>query len=382
MDQIEIYGYGNIFYQNYDYLPNYQSKPENRSKVDLERFVLSPRFLINDTIKVVSEIEFEHGGTGSTMEYDTLDEFGEFEPEIEKGGEVVVEEIYVDITNSELLNFKIGHMVIPVGLNSQRHLPTLYLSTSRNISETTILPDTWHESGILIYGKFAEKLHYQAMVMTGLNSEFFNSSHWIQGGHQKRFEHANADDLAFALRLDYGNIVKSHIGASIYMGNSNQNRNKERLDSSGTVTITDIHAVYDEGNIRLRAMALLGMLSDSEDITKENRGLPNALEAKRTPVGSEAVACFVEFGYDIAPLFDYTKSIIPFVKYDYVDSMHETEGFVIDDDRYERSIITAGMDYFLTSGIVFKADYSNTSFGSKSKIDDLKTFTLALGFQF
>jgi hypothetical protein len=381
MDQVEIYGYGNIYYQNYDYYQNYQSKAENRAKVDLERFVLSPRFLVSDTIKVVSEIEFEHGGTGVTMEYDTLDEFGEFETEVEKGGEVVVEEIYVDINQESWLNFRVGHMVIPVGLNSQRHMPTLYLSTFRNISETTILPNTWHESGVMVYGTLSD-FNYQAMIMTGLNSEYFDSSHWVQGGNQKQFESVNADNLAFTLRVDYGNVTQSHIGASVYVGDTNQNRNKEQLDSSGTLTITDVHAVYDEGNIRFRAMALLGMLSDSQAITKANQNLPNALEAKRTPVGSKALAYFAELGYDIAPLFQYSKSIIPFVKYDYVDSMYETEGFVIDDDRYERSTFTAGIDYFLTPQIVFKGDFSSTSFGSKANLEDLNAYTVALGFQF
>lgn len=382
MEQIEIYGYGNVYYQNYDYLQNYQSKPKSRAKVDLERFVLSPRFLIDDTTKIVSEIEFEHGGTGSTMEYDTLDEFGEFETEVEKGGEVNVEELYVDIAKSEWMNFRIGHMVIPVGLNSQRHLPTLYLSTSRNISETTILPNTWHETGVMAYGKFAGNFNYQAMIMTGLNSEFFDSSHWIQAGHQKQFEFVNADDLAFALRIDYGDVVSSHIGVSLYMGNTNKNRNKEQLDAAGTLTIMDIHAVYDERNIRFRTMALLGTLSDSEAITKANKGLPNALEAKRTPVASGAVAYFAELGYNISPLFGYAKQIIPFVKYDYVDSMYTTEDTVIDDDRYERSILTVGVDYFLTPEIVLKGDYSTVSFGNSANLDKLNAFTLAMGFQF
>ncbi len=382
LEQMEIFGYGSVFYSNYDYLPNYQSSAENRSKVDFERFVISPRFIINDNIKIVSELEFEHGGTGATMEYDTLDEFGEFETEVEKGGEVAVEEAYIDISKNEWLNFKVGHMIVPIGLNSQRHLPNLYLSSARNLSETRILPNTWHESGVTAYGKVADKFNYQAMLMTGLNSEFFDSAHWIQGGNQKRFEYSNADNLAFALRVDYGNVVGSHFGASVYLGNTNDNRNKEQLDSDGTVTISEVHGVYDEGNIRLRGMALLGKLSDSEKITVANRGLPNALEAKRTPVASEALSYFVEAGYDVASLVGSESAIIPFVKYDFVDSMHKTEGAVVDDDRYERSTITAGVDYFLTPEIVFKADYSRTSFGDDSKIEDLDNFTLAMGYQF
>ena len=381
LEQIEIFGYGSVLYRNYDYLQNYQKAPKNRSKIDFERFVISPRFLLSDDIKIVSEIEFEHGGTGVTMEYDTLDEFGEFETEVEKGGEVTVEEAYVDIANKEWLNYRVGHMIIPVGLNTQRHLPTLYLATSRNISETTIIPNTWHETGVMAYGQFAKDFHYQATITTGLNSEFFDSSHWIRAGTQRRFEYANADNLAIALRVDYGNIVGSHFGASIYTGDTNDNRNKEQLDSAGTVTITEIHGVYDEGNIRLRALALLGKLSDSEAITVANNGLPNALEAKRSPVASEAMAWFVEAGYDLSPLLGYDKAIIPFARYDFVDSMYDTTGIVQDLDRFERTTVTAGINYFFSPTAVFKADYSRT-YNGDDNIDDMDTYTFAIGYQF
>lgn len=381
LEQIEIFGYGTLSYRNYDYLKNYQQPAKNRSKVDFERFVISPRFLLSDSLKIVSEIEFEHGGTGVTVEYDTLDEFGEFETEIEKGGEVVVEEAYLDIDNDSWLNFRIGHMIIPVGLNTQRHLPTLQFSTSRNVSETTILPDTWHETGVMIYGKFAEEYSYQGMLMTGLNSEFFNSSHWIQAGNQKRFEFANADNLAVAFRVDKGNVVGSHVGASVYIGDTNGNRNKERLSSSGTVSIAEIHGIYDKDNLKIRVLALMGKLSDSKAITLANNGLPNALEAKRTPVASEALAWFIEAGYDIAPRLSHNKAIIPFMRYDFVNSMHATATGIAKFDRYERSTFTIGANYFLSPTVVIKADYAATENGDDS-IETLNVFSLALGYQF
>jgi hypothetical protein len=315
------------------------------------------------------------------MEYDTLEEFGEFESEIESGGEVIVEEAYLDITYQSWLNFKIGHMVIPIGLNSQRHLPNLYLSTHRNISETTILPDTWHETGVMAYGTIAKNLNYQAMIMTGLNSEYFDSANWIKWGNQKSFEYVNADDLAFALRLDYGDTTRSHIGASIYFGNTGANRTKEQLDSDGSVTLMELHGVYDEDNIRLRGLFLWGELSDSPAITTANSGLPNALEAKRTPVASEALAWFVEAGYNIAPILGHQKAIIPFVKYDFVDSMYKTQDGVQDLARYENTIATVGVNYYFNENVAFKLDYSRNVNGDSS-IEDMDSVTLSVGYQF
>ena len=382
LDQMQIFGYGTVNYSSYDYIENYQSKPQKRAKVDLERFVLAPKFIISDNVKIESEIEFEHGGTGATMEYDTLDEFGEFETEIEKGGEVVVEELLAEIEYLPWLNFKIGHMVVPVGMNSQRHLPNLYYSAVRNRSETRIIPNTWHETGVMVFGSFAQQWHYQAMIMNGLNSEFFDSAHWIRGGHQKRFEHANADDLAAAVRLDYGDVLGSHVGVSLYVGNSGENRNKRKLDVDATVTVADLHGIYNYENLSLRALFLWGKLSDSEAVTRANRGLPNALEAKRTPVASEALAWFVEAGYDVAPLAGLGKSTILFAKYDYSDSMYKTEGFVQDLPRYEQKTVSAGVNYFYNPNLVFKAEYATTSFGSGSGMEDMDAFTLGMGYQF
>lgn len=384
LDQMQIYGYGTInYYQTYDYLQNYQSTPKSRSKVDMERFVLSPRFIISDNVKIVSEIEFEHGGTGTTMEYDTLDEFGEFEMEVEKGGEVVVEEIYVSIDYLPNLNIKIGHMVIPIGMNTQRHLPNLYYSAVRNRSETRIIPDTWHETGVMIEGSYKNKLHYKAMIMNGLNSEFFNSAHWIKAGHQKRFEYVNTDNLAGAVRVDYGDVLGSHIGASFYMGNSGDNRNKRQLKEDATVTIADIHGVYEYKGLNIRALALLGKLSDSEAVTTANRGLPNALEAKRSPVASEALAWFVEAGYNISPLIkQLDKDLIVFSKYDFSDSMYDTEGVIPDLDQYEQSTVTAGLNYVYSPNLIFKAEFATTSFGSDSGLDDMEEIIFGMGYQF
>ena len=383
LEQMQIYGYATInYYQTYDYLPNYQSKPEARSKVDLERFVLSPRFIVSDNVKIVSEIEFEHGGTGATMEYDTLDEFGEFESEVEKGGEVVIEEAYIDIEYLPYLNFKVGHITVPVGMNSQRHLPNLYFSAVRNRSETRIIPNTWHETGMMIYGDFKEQWHYQAMVMNGLNSEFFDSPHWIRAGHQKRFEFANSDNLATALRVDYGDLLNAHIGVSLYVGNSGENRNKRPLKEDATVTIADIHGVYNWRDLKLRGLVLWGHLSDSEAVTVANRGLPNALEAKRTPVASEALAWFVEAGYDVSKLVKMDKELDIFVKYDFSDSMYKTEGAVQDLDQYEQSTVSFGLNYMYNANLVFKAEYATTSFGDKANIDDMNEFILGMGYQF
>ena len=75
-----VSGYGVINYAYFDW----ELDPDRRAAIDVERFVIAPKYRINDTIQLESELEFEHGGTGSTMEFDKFEEFGEFETEVEK----------------------------------------------------------------------------------------------------------------------------------------------------------------------------------------------------------------------------------------------------------------------------------------------------------
>ena len=56
-----------------------------------------------------TEIEFEHGGTGSAIEYEA-EEAIEFEQEQEKGGEVELEQFWIQKSFGKFLNIRAGHM--------------------------------------------------------------------------------------------------------------------------------------------------------------------------------------------------------------------------------------------------------------------------------
>ena len=126
-----VSGYGIIHYANFDW----ELDPNRRAAIDVERFVVAPKYRINDTIRLEAEIEFEHGGTGSTMEFDKFEEFGEFEMEIEKGGEIIVEKLAAVFSVQPALNFRVGHIIVPVGLVSKRHRPQHYFTTTRPEAE-------------------------------------------------------------------------------------------------------------------------------------------------------------------------------------------------------------------------------------------------------
>lgn len=88
-----------------------------------------------------TEIEFEHTGTGSAVEIET-DEGGEYETEIEKGGEVELEQFWIQKSFARWANLKMGHFVVPVGLNNAHHEPLNFFNVYRPEGENTILPST------------------------------------------------------------------------------------------------------------------------------------------------------------------------------------------------------------------------------------------------
>ena len=88
-------GYGEILANFMDYGINRfrgtdnGSKKDHRNSISIPRFVLAFDYIINSQWVLGAEIEFEAGGTGSAYEIENT-ENGEFEMEVEKGGEVVL----------------------------------------------------------------------------------------------------------------------------------------------------------------------------------------------------------------------------------------------------------------------------------------------------
>ena len=377
-EKFKVSGYGVINYANFDW----DTDPERRAHIDVERFVVAPKYRVSDNIRLEAEIEFEHGGTGVTMEFDKLEEFGEFEMEVEKGGEVIVEKLAAVFEIKPEFNVRIGHIIVPVGLVSKRHRPQHYFTAARPESESNLIPTIWHENGIELFGVIGS-LSYQAQVVNGLDSTGFSSRRWIVGGHQLRFETANAEDFALVGRIDYTVAPGAVLGVSGYYGDSADNRPKPDLRVDANVGILDLHAFYEVGAIKVRGLILYGTLQNSNLVSKANRNLSNNLNVKRTPVGSRAVGGYLEVGYNLLSFFKSslnTDAVLDlFVRYDNYDTMAAVEGETFDNPRWERQTWTFGANYYPHPQLVFKGHYSLRRLGTE--VED-KENTLALGFGF
>ncbi|HUL03277.1 MAG TPA: hypothetical protein VLV16_08640 [Gemmatimonadales bacterium] len=368
--RFEAEGYGVINYYHFAW----QTDPNRRDAVDLERFVLESNYKVSKRLQFAAEVEFEHGGTGVTMEFDRFEEFGEYEQEVEKGGEVKVEKLEATFLISPRFNIRVGHVYVPVGLVSQADEPDEYFTNTRNESEAAMIPTVWDETGVGFFGQIG-RFHYQGLVVTGLDATGFSSANWVRLGHQGRFETVNADNFAVVGRLDFDVADETRVGVSAYHGNSADNRPKPDLQVPANVTIFDAHATAEVGVFRARALVLFGHLQNADQVSDANRNLSNNLNVKRTPVGSEALAWFVEAGANVLgahsrmPLFLYGR-------YDWYDTMYKVTGDVFDNPRWARKAVTTGINWFPDPHFIVKASYSHRTIGLPS---NNREDTVALG---
>lgn len=100
-DRLHVGGYGEAVYSRFFYSDNYlrYTQPDNykndsHGRFDIPHVVIYLGYDFGKGWSMSSEIEFEHGGVESAVEIET-EEAGEYETEVERGGEVNLEQFYL-----------------------------------------------------------------------------------------------------------------------------------------------------------------------------------------------------------------------------------------------------------------------------------------------
>lgn len=316
------------------------------------------------------EIEFEAGGTGTAMELENS-ENGEYETEIEKGGEVALEQIHITRMILPQINVRAGHLILPVGLTNSHHEPINFFGTSRPEAETSMLPSTWHATGLELFGRLGP-LRYQALLTAGLNANGFERDTWVAPGKQGLFETDNFTSPAYTLRLDYVGVSGLRVGASAYYcRNAGANADKEQQYAGLgkiPVSIFTADAQYRSRLLTVRGNVVVGHLGNSEAVNHRNGRLPNSSPYSRlTPVASGTLSYGVEAGINLRELTGVEKMpvIYPFVRYEYFNPQYKVASGYTADNRLEVSKWTAGVNWFALPNLVVKADYAHRAVGTQ-----------------
>lgn len=380
-NKFRIGGYGEMLAKFKDYgLNRYSGTSDGNLKKDhneisIPRFVITGEYKFSPKWIMAAEIEFEAGGTGSAYEIEsgTGSENGEYETETEKGGEVALEQFHITRLIVPAFNVRVGHMVLPVGLTNTHHEPLYFFSAERPEAETQIIPSTWHETGLELFGEFGKgyaKFSYQAMITTGLNPDGFGKYNWVKKGKQGAFEFDNFTAPAYTFRLNWTGVPGLRVGFSAFY-NHNMGKNCEKLNlyegyDDINLFLYSFDAQYVNRYITARANVLHGYLSNSDAVNSRAVSSASPYGSRFRGVGSHALAYNAELGVNIASFFPDTNFpvIYPFAQYDYYDPQETVTSSTTKDMRTRVSMWTWGVNWKPLPFLAVKADYVARQIGT------------------
>jgi len=378
--RLTIGGYGEAVYSyNFfsDHFRRYSKAEDHKNdkghgRFDLPHVVIYLGYDFGSGWTLGTEIEFEHGGTESAIEIEG-EETGEYESEIERGGEVALEQFWIQKSFSPAANLRLGHMVVPVGGTNSAHMPTDFFGVYRPEGENTIFPCTWHETGASFWG-VAGAWKYEAMVIAGLDSDRFGLQGWIHDGAGSPYEFKIGNNVALAARIDNHSVKNLRMSLSGYIGNSFTNSlsssnpiytNSGKNSYSGvkgTVAIGAFDFLYLGKNFIARGNFDYGHLSNSFEISTFNNNMRLDSPSPHQNVGEAAIAAGIEMGYNLFAFSDKLssseKKLYLFSRYDYYDSMFKTASSIVRQEWCGRQRVAIGLNYYPLKDIAIKAEYA------------------------
>ena len=372
-NRLSVGGYGEVaFSRNYysDHVSRY-SQPEqhkddpSHGKFDIPHVVVYMGYDFGKGWTMGTEIEFEHGGTGIAYEKED-EEGGEWEQETEKGGEVELEQFWIQKSFGRFANIRAGHIVVPVGLNNAHHEPLNFFTVYRPEGENTILPSTWHQTGVSFWGRSGD-FRYEAQLLAGLNADQFTNTGWIRKGHKSPMEYDVANKYGIAARVDNYSVPGLRMAISGYYGHSIGNsypRNANGVDAEykGRVVIGSFDFSYNAHNWIVRGQADYGYLSDASQLKYVYNRLNSKSPFKHSAfVSKNAYAIGIEAGYNVFSQFErlraQDKKMYVFGRYEMYDPYaSQTKNTPYDYTAVKRMAL--GVNYYPLPQIVVKAEYS------------------------
>lgn len=343
---VSIGGYGEIvFHQDQD--KNESDVSGNKSnKSEMLRNIIYLGYKFNDQWVLNTEIEIEHVN------------------------EIYTEFAFLDYLHSPELNFRTGLVLIPLGIVNEAHEPTMFNSVNRPELENKLIPSTWRELGIGVFGTIG-KIDYRAYFVNSLDGNDIGKA-GIRNGRKKGGatdaddpENQNTDNIATTGRVDYNVNRDLTVGLGFYYGSTTNTENEPSVG----VAINELHAKYQRNALYAN---LLFVNIDIDGAQEYNSVDTTALLADKMHGG------YIEVGYDFYA-HKTNKSLIPFIRYEHFNTHDEVGAGITQDKSLDKTNITVGVAYKPLQQIVFKADYIKKTNDAETGVDQ---FNLGLGYNF
>jgi hypothetical protein len=329
-------GYGEIVLNNY-------RDSDRKDEADLKRFVIFVGHKFSDKVRLFSELEVEHAKVDKD------------------GGEVAMEQAFIEYGINSSNNFRAGLMLVPLGIVNETHEPTTFYGVERNEVETRIIPSTWRELGFAFQGEATTGLEYNVGVSTSPDASQYSQNRGASRGFRDlrtSGRQAAVNDTAVFAALNYRAIPGLLLGAAAFSGDTAQDGigatpRAALVGADAKLTVWDIHAKYTTGNLDLQGLYAKGTLSDTDKINS----------AAGVAVGSNKAAPKQFDGWYAQAAYHVWKKadldVAPFVRYERYHTQLEVDaGFIIDPSNNE-TVTTMGVNFKLHPQVVFKLDAQN-----------------------
>jgi len=357
---VSIGGYGEFLYENFSKSRDDGAPSGISDRADALRAIIYVGYKFDNRFLFNSEIELEHASTG-------------------QAGEVSLEFAYLDYRLTPRFGLRAGLLLSPMGFVNELHEPPIFLGARRSETESRIIPTTWSETGLGVFGQ-TDALAYRVYLMSSLDGVGEGSSgasgfgaFGLRGGRQKGSK-AIAESFSVVSRLDWTGGLGFTAGSSLYAGDSGHGR------ALPDGTPVDVRTVIWEGHAqyRLRGLEVSGLLAVAgvDDVT--------ALNELKGLTGSESVAerlwgGYLELGFDVLGARSTTHRLIPFVRYEALNTQSRVPDGFNPDPASDGTIVTLGISWNPLPQIVGKLDYQRIDNDALSGVDQLN---LALGYLF
>lgn len=370
-NRLTLGGYGEVAYSRNFYSDSgnrYSSASAHKNdpshgRFDIPHAVIYLGYDFGKGWTLGTEIEFEHGGASSAIEYEA-EEAIEFEQETEKAGEVNLEQFWIQKSFGKAFNIRAGHIVVPFGLTNANHQPLDFFTVYRPEGENTILPCTWHQTGVSLWGR-AGDFRYEVQMIAGLDAWQFSRDNWINPGTTKPFEFEVANKYGFLARVDNYTVPGLRIGLSGYYGQSMHNAVPHDMETGknknikGNVYLGAIDFTYNAHNWIARGNADYGYVSNAKEISAMRK--PNSQYVKpyqtNQAFGSHGIATSVEVGYDIFSQIEKLRTakqkMYVFGHFEYYNSCLGGSK-----EYTSKKIFAGGINYKPVPQICVKAEYN------------------------
>ncbi len=318
---------------------------QHDARASLARVVLFVGHKFSQRISVFTEMELEDALV--------VGQQGD-EDESGKGG-ISMEQAFIKFNLNPTTYLVAGLFIPRLGFINENHLPATFNGVDRPFLEQLIIPATWREIGVGLYGAIPRVpgLNYSIGLTNGLNSSLFRNGSGIRNGRQ-------LGSGATGLGLGLSGSLLYYLGhfrvqASAYVGGSTAT-SRRVADSlqlnhgafGNSVILSEINGQYVHRGWSFRAIASQISIPQAQNINKAY--------ANNTP--TFIYGAYLEGAYDLLnERFDGAKSLWVFGRYEYMDLSARLPSNGIENDANRQQYIVGGITFKPIRGIAVKADY-------------------------